>query len=139
MRIDTAKIDEKIKRLQDLKRIASDPEMVRLLLETVSDNSVETQPNRSSPRTSRKRGGTKKGELAQAVKKAVASINHAFTADTVVSWMQTHDYIFTAKDPKIAVNGVLRKMAKKQQLKIVKAGSGRVPNEYEKAQRSAGE
>ena len=36
MRLDLAKIDERIKRLQELRRIASDPEMARILLDCLS-------------------------------------------------------------------------------------------------------
>jgi hypothetical protein len=36
MRLDLARIDDRIKRLQELRRIASDPEMARILLDCLS-------------------------------------------------------------------------------------------------------
>ena len=36
MRLDLAKIDERITRLQELRRVASDPEMARILLDCLS-------------------------------------------------------------------------------------------------------
>src|SRR5437762_2288393 len=36
MRLDLAKIDERIRRLQELRRIAGDPEMARILLDCLS-------------------------------------------------------------------------------------------------------
>ena len=49
MHLDIAKIDERIKRLQELRRIASDPEMASLLLECLSGDesasyAVESRP-----------------------------------------------------------------------------------------------
>lgn len=41
MHLDIAKIDERIKRLQELRRIASDPEMASLLLECLSGDGSE--------------------------------------------------------------------------------------------------
>jgi hypothetical protein len=35
MRVDTNKIDERIAKLQEIKRIASDPELLRMLLEFI--------------------------------------------------------------------------------------------------------
>ena len=53
MHLDIARIDERIKRLQELRRIASDPEMASLLLECLSGDeseiasyTVESRPKR---------------------------------------------------------------------------------------------
>lgn len=55
MHLDVAKIDERIKRLQELRRIASDPEMASLLLECLSGDeseiasyTVESRPIRAN-------------------------------------------------------------------------------------------
>ena len=46
MRLDTSKIDERIKKLQEIQRIAADPEMLRILFEfiDVAEESASHRP-----------------------------------------------------------------------------------------------
>ena len=44
MQLDMARIDEKIRKLQDLKRIASDPEMLALLENLVTPEGAAQEP-----------------------------------------------------------------------------------------------
>jgi len=50
MRIDPDKIDEKIQKLQELKRLASDPELVQMLFEFIDlDENTIQRPRRMAP------------------------------------------------------------------------------------------
>jgi hypothetical protein len=45
MKIDVQKIDERIKKLQDLRKLATDPEIASLLSEFITDGEQRTQPS----------------------------------------------------------------------------------------------
>jgi hypothetical protein len=53
MRLDIAKIDERIKRLQELRRLACDPEIASILLECLTGDESEVGSHLDSVRTSR--------------------------------------------------------------------------------------
>jgi hypothetical protein len=49
MRLDVGKIDERIKRLQELRRLATDPEMANLLLECLTGDESEVSSYSAEP------------------------------------------------------------------------------------------
>ena len=57
MRLDVAKIDERIKKLQELRRIASEPDMANLLLECLTGDDSEIASHSAEPRLKREENG----------------------------------------------------------------------------------
>jgi hypothetical protein len=47
MRLDLQKIDERIKKLQEVRRLAADPEMAAILLEFVMPEDTRAEPDRT--------------------------------------------------------------------------------------------
>ncbi|MBZ5617703.1 MAG: hypothetical protein LAQ69_03040 [Acidobacteriia bacterium] len=56
MRIDIAKLDERINKLQTIRRIASDPEMERLLLEFLASNDDTSMSAETASTSARENG-----------------------------------------------------------------------------------
>lgn len=49
MQLNLRKIDERIQKLQEIRRIASDPELVAMLFEFMAAEDVRPEPSRSEP------------------------------------------------------------------------------------------
>src|SRR5580698_2209658 len=88
MAVNTSKIDaaiakqqEHIKKLQELKRFAADPEMLPLLESLIGQNGT---PRVSRTQTKRSRRGHKKGDLTRAACKAILGLHGKFTVTDVV-------------------------------------------------------
>ena len=75
MRIDPDKIDERIQKLQELKRIASDPELVEMLFEFIDldDNRIE-RPRRISPVSDVNRSASASDEAGDLINRVARSI-----------------------------------------------------------------
>ena len=131
MAIDIKKIDDRIQKLEMIKLLASDPEMVEILEGVVPPNGTEPQrdpPEESQDTTTPPR----RGEQTQAVLRAVAQMSGQFTTADIVGVMELAGHVFAAQNPTIAVNGVLRKLVERNQLIIAVQGSGRAANRYER-------
>jgi hypothetical protein len=142
MPINTATIDAQItkqrdhlKKLEDFRRFASDPEMLPLLQSLIMDGDVASSATHRAPgrpKGSQNKKGSKKGDLKNSVIKTIGGISGKFTAPGVVKIMDGDGVKFAAQNPNIAVNGVLRKLVAKGTLRIAVEGSGRAPNQYER-------
>lgn len=132
MTLDTRLIDEQIKRLQDLKRIAADPEAVRLFQqillgqnghvetpETVKDSKYDSIPE--TPR---------RGTLIETVLRVVNSSNKPVEVNSVVEEMLRMGFQFAASRPKVAVGIALRKLESKGRIRLLTRGRGSSPNIY---------
>jgi hypothetical protein len=152
MPMNTANIDAKmdaliteqrnhLKKLEDFKRLASDPEIRPFLESLITENGIASSVNQRRP--GRPKGSrnkeSKKGDLKTGVVKAISGISGRFTAPSVVKMMAGEGFKFAAKTPNIAVNGVLRKLAAKGVLRVAVEGSGRSPNQYERATKGSGD
>lgn len=141
MAITTAKIDEQIRKLQELKKLVADPEMLPLLESLLVQNGNGNAPAKHSHTYSRKRVGRqlKRGNLVETVEKTIADMSGRLTAPMVARTMAHNGFKFASQKPKVAVNGVLRNLVKNGMLKIVVEGSGRAPNQYERIGKGAGD
>lgn len=128
MPIDIASIDAKIKKLRELKRIASDPEMLQLLEGFVTANGNKPE----AAEASRLNAVPRKGEQKNAALSAVSGMTGRFTASDIVDVMKEAGFTFAAHSPTIAVNGVLRRLVKSGGLTIAVKGSGRAGHQYER-------
>ena len=124
--LDTGRIDERIRRLRQLKEILADPETAKLAREVLtSANGI-----RRFPRTKNAKGG-RKGDLAKAVSQAARSVRtDTFTKNTVLQALNERSFAFASAKPEVAVGQALHKLCKKGKLKLVKEGQGREPNLY---------
>jgi len=143
---------DKLKRLEQLRQIAADPEMVRLLREAFADEHAseprQSPPERSKPTTaSQASEGTgaplivdslvgattdkvKRGTLTQAVRRKAESLPTSFTGYELTDLMQRDGFVFAAKDPPISVIDVLRKLVRKGIIDKAHQGSGSQPDRY---------
>lgn len=126
MPINIATIDAKIRKLQELKRLASDPEMLQILESLVAPSANKPQAPQPNPRP-----GPRRGEQRNAVFRAMREISGRFTATDIVGVLKTNGFVFAAKSPSIAVNSILRKLVAKGELVVAVQGSGRAGNQYE--------
>ena len=131
MAIDIKKIDERIKKLEMLKILALDPEMVELLEGVVTPNGTPMGGTPKEPQATASK--PKRGDQRKAVLKAVSEITGRFKAADIVKAMTEANFEFAAQSPTIAVNGVLRKLVKSEDLTIAVEGSGRAGHQYERA------
>jgi len=113
MAIDIAKLDEKIRRLQQIRELASDPEMRKILADVITVNGNGTH------RMSKK---AQKGALTDIVETACRESGAKFTVKDVVERMEAQGYHFSAKDSEIATYNAMRRLRKKGVLTVVEEG-----------------
>jgi hypothetical protein len=134
MAVDTTRLDTKIKRLQKLKELLDDPDAC----DALSDPDIMTQIRDSlgnnghhaieeSPTPTYFPG---EGTVRLAVYEAAKRINGSFDTRAIISEMKKAGYKFTAKSPKAAVYGILKKLWAAKLLKLVRTGSGRSPSTF---------
>ena len=142
MKIDVSKIDEKIRMLEAIKVIASNPEMISLLEDVLTASNGASplvhapavqQRTPDSPKAPKLARGTFiRGALKQAVLAAIQRQTKPFTGyDLTEGILAEGSYTFTASTPALAVNDVLRTLLKnKQEIKIHHKGKGGMPHNY---------
>ena len=141
-------IDRRIRKLEQIRSIASDQEAITLLREllgddrssghTATDESVIHSVSTSVQLKPRRGGKPKRGDFLQAVREAIKRLGKTeFTGSDVESMMTQSGFKFKAEKSKIAVVGALRKLAspKFKEIKLVGEGKGRQPNWYSVAEK----
>jgi len=131
MKLDIAKIDAEIERLQSLKRLASDPRMAELFERFASSNGSQefVVTESSTPPITE---DYSRGDLLRTVQQTCQLFEGQFTSSDVIAKMRDRGFKFKAKNPHIAVNGVLRKLlGKRNKIKLAEQGIGRTANRYE--------
>jgi len=75
MHLDANRIDERIQKLQEIKRIASDPELVQMLFEFIDfeDNKLE-RPRRIPPASDANKGLAAGDEASELINRVARSI-----------------------------------------------------------------
>jgi hypothetical protein len=119
MSVDLKKLDDRIKKLQQLRELAADPEMAGLLAEFAqsSPHSVSAPPNGN---------GASLDGLFECAKKAIATFSGDFTVKEFAEQLKAAGYKFQAKDEDIATYGVLRRLKDKGAVRIsVEGGPGK--------------
>jgi len=127
MGLDLTKLDSTIAKMQDVRRLMEDPDARKLLESIFAENGWARTKNGRKPPPS-----TERGDLKDSVRGAVAETRGKFTAGDLASTLTENGYVFTAKNPKIAVDGVLRVLFKKHFIRVAEVGSGRTPTQYQK-------
>jgi hypothetical protein len=117
--LDTNRIKRRIRKMQQLLKLAEDPEMVELFLEMVSADApkpaeaTKTQ-GKGAPRAN---GTTQRGELEKVARKAIHALQATFNSGDLIRAVKASGYTFTAKDEGIAISGVLKRLVKKKVIK----------------------
>jgi len=143
MPLDTAKIDAQIRKLQELRRIAGDPEMAPLLESLIVQNGLPAKakkaPRKARARSMEATNPIKRGDVVTAASKALAGISGKFAASNALEAMEKNGFVFSAETPIVAVNGALRRLLKRGEIRLAEAGSGRKPHLYERVGRASGD
>jgi hypothetical protein len=110
--IDIKALDRAIAKLQELRRLASDPEVAPFL-----GNGVPvSQKNESAEYDS---------ALGSAVINACGELTHDFTVNDVLKKMEEHQYKFRATEPRKSVANMLRALTRDGHVKVKQVGKGR--------------
>jgi hypothetical protein len=133
MRIDLEKVESQIRKLEELKRIASDPEMLSLLEGLIVQNgtSGNTRMPLFAPSAPIRESG-QKGAVLDAVRQAALKQERAFSGYALARVMISEGYKFTAEKPGLAVTEALRRLIKKGVVTIYRSGRGSEPTLYER-------
>jgi hypothetical protein len=115
MAIDIKKLDEKIRKLQQLRELAADPELADMLSAFVSANGSKAADNGTSAQAEGD------GRLAYA-EKAVHALAGHFTVKEAATKMVELGYTFTAKDPSVATYGALLLLRDKGIVEVAEKG-----------------
>lgn len=147
MRIDLGKVEAQIRKLEDLKRIASDPEMLALL-ETVlvngtSNSAIPTisiqRALSESPKGSKDKEAFrvdtvapphKKGSVLAAVRSAAISKTEPFDGYELTREMQSEGFQFVSKTPAFTVIDALRSLVRKGEIEIHRVGKAGQPSKF---------
>ena len=123
-------IDAKIRKLQELRKIAADPQMFSLLTELISVNGNATAPKISN--TKSETTPKKKGNVIRAIEVACRQFGmQQFTIREVIKALDADGYEFKAKDKNVAVYTALKSLMKKGVVRLVVVGKGAKPSEYQ--------
>jgi len=131
------KVEERIRKLQLIHQIVSDPELLSLLQEVLADadskNGLALAPQEGEPEKSgpeRAVESPKRGNLLRRVLDTANSMPGPFDVNAIEQRMVQSGFPFGAKSPKIAVGSALRKLERRNMIRILTRGSGSAPNIY---------
>src|SRR5947208_1040485 len=118
MTLDIAWIDSQIARLQRLREIATDPEMMKLMKLAEANGSsaaatIQSTIDKVKTQAAIAIHKPQRGTLTKAVKDAALKETNWFTGYELTDKMQAQGFGFAAANPNISVIDVLRKMAAK--------------------------
>jgi len=142
-RIDSL-IDEEIQQLQRLKELAAQPRILELMRRIVEESDSQTNGAASknghkseyvAPRPKKRSKAPKQqvayGALTDKTREVVAEFEkQSYTVPDVVEKMIASGFRFKAKNPRMAVHGVLAKLIEEGSVTRHSTGSGRTPSEY---------
>ena len=140
MALDVVWIDAQIARLQTLRTIATDPEMLKLM-RLAEANGVDCHvaalaaesivvPRAADEARSVPTQKPRKGTLTKAVAKAALAETDWFDGYALTEKLRGQGFVFTASNPSISVIDVLRTLWRKKKLLDMREGQGNSPNQY---------
>lgn len=144
MAVDLKAIDTRIRRLQklrelladeDTRELIADPEIMGFLRDTAAQNGhvngskssseiLHEKPEKNDNRL------PAEGSLNRAVLDVARTCEDKFDNSDIVAKLKAAHYQFAASDPQVAVNQALRGLRKRKFIRLVREGSGRIPNIY---------
>ena len=150
-------IEQKILKLQELKRLIADPEMVAMFREWLATqkNGHEERPDpirsahlessKAAARADRPINGPgddvehplhplalPRGANRRAILDCVNSFSGPVEVATVLAELERRNYPFQAQNRKVMVGSALGKLAQQGKIKLVKQGAGSLPHIYKR-------
>ncbi len=123
MKINVEKLDATISKLQELRRLATDPALAPFVKLT------GTRTSRKGTADSETESGNGRGKLKAAVLAAAKGLKE-FTAKDVFTAMQTQGHLFDGTSGAKSVANILRALAEDGQIRVLIEGKGRRPTKY---------
>lgn len=142
MPFNLVKLDEKIAKLQEVRRIVTaDPEMASLLAACLSAEEAELTlkpPHNGTPKVGARRitGSNaarplNPNSLKNAVQRAVQGFGkRPYNVNDVFEDMAKEGFLFKAKNPKLSVGIEVRKLHADGQIELLERGSGSTPSTF---------
>lgn len=118
--VDLTKLDEEIRKLQELRRLASDPSLARFFITSNGHNRTAVTSNEESAT----------GSVSGTVLEICRSLDGEFTIREVLAGMNARGFDFAGSNPQRAVGNALKRLTGKHQIKVVRESSGRSPVVY---------
>lgn len=127
MKINVKKLDATISKLQELRRLATDPALAPF----VEITGVRQSANGASASSDQgaSGGGNGYGQLKTAVLEACKEL-HSFTVREVFASLQQKAYPFSGVNAEKSIANILRVLAKDGQITVDVQGAGRRPTSY---------
>jgi hypothetical protein len=110
--VDISPLEQKIRKLEVMRELLADPEMVQLFLQMVSSNGQKPlQTAKTLTKTnSATRSTTQRGELFEAAKQVADGIPGKFKSRDLLKQLKGHGYQLAAKREDVAISGVLKRL-----------------------------
>lgn len=134
-------LDDRIRQIQELKRMALDPHLLDLMRQIVgAHNGNSRAPASKQLRITELQENTQSAEkpatyspngLTAATFSAIERIGTRFTIPDVVEALHRDGFKFVASKPKVAVAAPLKSFVKRGDVRLVKRGVGSEPSVYE--------
>src|SRR3989442_1987567 len=126
-KMDVRSIDEKIKRLEQLKAFMSDPLTAQMVAELIACKNGHSS---ASAAASQEQSDSRKGQFVAKVDEICGEFgDKPFIIADVIKAYQNRGYIFAAKDKNVAVYSALQRLVGKT-IEVAAKGSGRNPTKY---------
>jgi hypothetical protein len=129
-KVDISPLDARMRKLEWMRELVTDPEMVQLFLQMVSSNGRKpSEPVKTQAKSSvGKRVRTERGELMDTAKKVADGFPGKFSARDLLTQIKTWGYAFSAKREDVAIAAVISRMVKRG---ILKRSGSRGSQRYE--------
>lgn len=138
-------LDEEIRQLTELKRMAGVPRLFEIMRMIVNGSNGPMTPSERPPQHNplvaepkmppgvvdeETPGSTNPNGLTEAVVASYKRLSRGFTIASIVEDLIHHGFVFVAKKPKVSVADALRRHIGKL-VKVTQKGVGRAPNVFE--------
>jgi len=112
--LDTSILEARIRKLQQLRELVDDPEMVEMFFKMVSKNGrTPSEPAKTLAKTNTStRAETPRGELFLASRRIAEGITGKFSGRDLLTQLTGNGYALAAKKPDVAIAGVLKRLVK---------------------------
>lgn len=132
MRIDVAKVKERMRKLEALLELAEDPEMDEFILEKSSANGngkppIQTRANSNNGHSSKKAA---RGRLLEVIERTCLEMPNKFTISEIVKRLQDNGYRFAAKDAQVSTYSALRRLKDKGIVNVAEEGGPGNPSKW---------
>jgi hypothetical protein len=135
-----SKIDQRITKLNQVRELLADPEMLALIKEVVTEDGAEPTasnlppiqlPVPQTPAEPPEPAWNFRGWMTQTAYQCVLKMNQPFTGRELIEKMREAGYTFFGH-PEVSIHTPLKKLIKENVLEIVEQGAGRHATVYQR-------